>query len=90
MSDPTLLAQPVIRLLRKIRDTQVAKELWSCSLRGRFVSNVLGAVLAKLSVGSFTVWFGPRATWAINTAFLIQSGKRPQRSSCAHLTNGAF
>src|SRR6266496_692648 len=90
MSDPTLLIEPVVGLLRKLGNIPLLEKLRRGALCCGFIRDVLGPFFAELEMRAFTVRFGPGATGAVNSLLLIQLQKSARASHDTHLTECVF
>ena len=78
MRDSSLLIEPQVGLLRKIRNTPLSKELWRRAFLGGLVGDVLRAFLTKFKMRTLAVRLRPGATGTIEPAILIQFQQRPR------------
>src|ERR1019366_639879 len=75
MSQSSLMAQPVVRLLRQLRETLRTEKLRGAALRCRFLCDRLDTILTVFVEGAILVRVGPGATRAIDSVKLIEAGE---------------
>src|SRR5882724_4707230 len=90
MSDSSLGAQPLIRLLREIQKAPAAEKLRRDAFRRSLVGYVLGSVFAKLCMRAAAVRFRPSTAGTINSAKLVQLQKSLRTAQYTNLSPGAF
>jgi hypothetical protein len=56
----------------------------------RLVSDMLGAIFAKLGVGTFAIRFRPGTTGTIESTFLVQVQEGPQSTANTHFAPRNF
>src|SRR5216684_3591728 len=85
MRDASLRVEPLIRLLRKLRDAPLFEKFRRDALCRCLVGDMLGAFFAEFKVRTLAVRLGPGAAGTINAVFLVQLQKRPRATPDAHL-----
>jgi hypothetical protein len=89
LSDPSQLAQPVVRLLGQLGNAVASKEL-RCGTSGRrFPRNCLCPVLTELDRAAGSVRIRPRTRLTIESALLIDRAQGAQRAADTHLVVGS-
>ena len=86
----SLLSQPVIRLLGKIRHAPLLEKLRRQTFGCGFIGNVLRAVLTKLCMRTFPVRLGPGTAGTIKAAHLIELQQRARAAHRSHLSPGSL
>ncbi|MDT4874591.1 hypothetical protein FQZ97_1099000 [compost metagenome] len=89
-AEPALVAQPVLRLLRQLRDGVLGPELGTHRAEGVFLSHSLRAVLAELGSLALLVRLRPRTARAVEAAALVQAQQRLSRPGDTGLGHSAL
>jgi hypothetical protein len=88
MSQSSLMAQPVVRLLRQVRETLRTEKLRGAALSGRLLCDRLDTILTVFVEGAILVRVGPGATGAIDSVKLIETNERGDSSNEARFFEG--
>src|SRR5438045_7519188 len=88
MRDASLLIEPHVGLLRKIRDTPLSKKLRRRAFLCGLVGDVLRAFLTKFKMRTLAVRLRPGATGTIDSVLLIELQQRARAAHHTHFAPG--
>src|ERR1043166_6685913 len=88
MSNPALLIQPKVGVLRKIGYAPFRKKLGGDALFSRLVSDMLRAFFTEFKMRTLAVGLRPGAARTIDAVLLIELQQRARATDDAHLAPG--